>query len=208
MCPSWLCDDKLTLTLDSLQSGPSDVRRLDLGEAQWAVGPPFDDRLRVLLRKYRSSLVSLRVSVRALVSGWGRVLAVVRLGFRICPSAGLAVLYPSSSKPDSGATVSRLAAGGTLRVAPRHPGQTEAGALRQRAGRGGRPAAAVAAEPRLRRGALRPRRERLLPERAGPRRGPLPQATRCGGAPHRRVGVRAPAAAVSTLDRLALAPGR
>ena len=51
----------------ALLAGPEQVQHLDLGDAAWATDTQYAKQLLHILRKYKRSLTSLRITMRALV---------------------------------------------------------------------------------------------------------------------------------------------
>lgn len=70
--PQWRSDKKIDAVLAALTAGTDNVERLDLGDAPWATEFKYAKDLVKLLRKYKKSLTSLRITMRALVQPSGK----------------------------------------------------------------------------------------------------------------------------------------
>ncbi|KAE8744357.1 hypothetical protein FOCC_FOCC009010 [Frankliniella occidentalis] len=66
--PQWRSDKKIDAVLAALTAGTDNVERLDLGDAPWATEFKYAKDLVKLLRKYKKSLTSLRITMRALAN--------------------------------------------------------------------------------------------------------------------------------------------
>ncbi|XP_034240568.1 uncharacterized protein LOC117644931 isoform X3 [Thrips palmi] len=65
--PKWRPDKKVDSVIAALTAGPDDVRHLDLGDAEWATDDKYAKELVKLLRKYKKTVTSLNITMRALV---------------------------------------------------------------------------------------------------------------------------------------------